>query len=494
MDISELNSNQKEEYDLICSSNFFDDEYYRTMYDLDEYDDSIVHFLKIGVHKNYNPSDSFDTSFYLKRYPDVKKSGLNPFVHYIKYGSDEGRIPKFLSDFEITKLGITSINMANDYLRILYSGLFDAEYYSKKYCINDDMDPIVHYLKFGSSRGYNPSPSFDINYYLENNPQARTSGLDPFVFFIMQGSWDFSLTKNHTIQEFLNMDLKLSLRGKNGYFFLINDTNNELRQHFDVNYKNRFNPMDFSTDYYFKNNLFNDFGIEYFFFIIPDKSIVCKNLLPFDVDIIKRNINSLPQIIDFSEYLNHTHFYKLDSHLNFKASELLSFKFLNYIDNGLSIGEWNNCIEDNFEEFEIVSSSDLISEKNWSYGAYEQISLKEKSYSMKDVVIKPKKLVSKNIWDEFKFFGNRESFYFKNPNSISNKTALIFRDSTFDFFKWYFLFYFKEIFFYWDHGTVDSKLINLVNPDVIIEARVERFLEDLMRVDWVKNKIHIFTD
>lgn len=493
MDISELGSNQ-EEYSLISSSGFFDEDYYHTMYDLDEKDDAIVHFLKIGVYKNYNPSDSFSTDFYLKRYPDVKKSGMNPLVHYIKYGVNEGRIPKFLSDSEIIELNITSPYMADNYLRILYSGLFDEKYYCNKYHLTNDMNPIVHYLKFGSSKGYNPSPSFDVNYYLENNPQAKDSGIDPFVFFIMQESWDFSLTKNNTIHELLDMDLKLSLRGKNGFFFLINDGNCELRQHFDVNYKNRFDSVTFISDYYFKNNLFNDFGIDYFFFNIPDKSIICKNLLPFDVDVIKRNINLVPQIVDFSEYLNHTHFYKWDTHMNFKAGELLSFKFLNHVDNNLSIGEWNTVIEDNFEEFEKIPSSDLISQKNWSYGPQEQIFLNKRAHNIKDVVIKPKKLLSKKIWDEFKVCGNRESFYFKNPNSISDKTALIFRDSTFDYLKWYFLFYFKEIFFYWDHGTVDSKLINLVKPDVIIEARVERFLEGLMRSDWVKNKINIFTD
>ena len=100
--------------------------------------------------------------------------------------------------------------------------------------------------------------------------------------------------------------------------------------------------------------------------------------------------------------------------------------------------------------------------------------------------------MSKDIWDDFKSFGIRESFYWENPNSFSDKTALIFRDSTFNYFQWYFAFYFKEIFLYWDHGTVDDELIRLVNPDVIIEARVERFIENSITPDWVKNKENIF--
>lgn len=34
----------------------------------------------------------FDTGSYLQRYPDVAKSGMDPFDHYILHGQNEGRI------------------------------------------------------------------------------------------------------------------------------------------------------------------------------------------------------------------------------------------------------------------------------------------------------------------------------------------------------------------------------------------------------------------
>ena len=35
----------------------------------------------------------FDESFYLKRYPDIKRSNLNAFNHFIKQGYKAGRLP-----------------------------------------------------------------------------------------------------------------------------------------------------------------------------------------------------------------------------------------------------------------------------------------------------------------------------------------------------------------------------------------------------------------
>lgn len=491
MDLSKINSYQKEEYNVILDSGLFDCEYYCKKYDLDEDVDPIFHYILIGVFKGYNPSPDFDTNYYLNQYIDVKKNKINPFVHYIKYGRNEGRIPRFLTDSEIEELGITSLHMANNYLIILHSGLFDEEYYSNTYSFKD-MDPIVHYLKVGFARFYNPAPFFDTVYYLENHPEIKESNINPFVHFIKFGFGDISLAKKYRLSDFLNMNLNLSLKGKKGYIFLINDGNCELRQHFDTTYQNRFNRFDFLDNYYYKKNLFNENDMDYFFFNIPDKSVICKNLLPFDVDLVKRNISLVPEIIDFSDYLNPTHYYKWDSHLNYKGSEILSFKFLNHMDKELSIGDWNSLLGDNFEESVEIGSSDLLATKNWSYGEDERIKLWKENQLTKETIIKPANLISKDIWDDFKSFGSRDSFYWENPNSFSDKTALIFRDSTFNYFQWYFAFYFKEIFLYWDHGTVDDELIRLVNPDVIIEARVERFIENLITPDWVKNKENIF--
>ena len=66
--------------------------------------------------------------------------------------------------------------------------------------------------------------------------------------------------------------------------------------------------------------------------------------------------------------------------------------------------------------------------------------------------------------------------------------VLIFHDSTIEFLKYSFMFYFKEMFLFWDHGQVKKDLIEWFNPDLILEIRVERFMENYYRPDWVINK------
>jgi hypothetical protein len=50
-----------------------------------------AHFNAFGRFENRDPNAYFDTSFYLGQYPDVAASGLNPFQHFIQFGSKEFR-------------------------------------------------------------------------------------------------------------------------------------------------------------------------------------------------------------------------------------------------------------------------------------------------------------------------------------------------------------------------------------------------------------------
>ncbi len=53
--------------------------------------DPLVHFIWFGGYEGRNPSDKFISSKYLNAYSDVKKSGINPYVHYMLYGKSEKR-------------------------------------------------------------------------------------------------------------------------------------------------------------------------------------------------------------------------------------------------------------------------------------------------------------------------------------------------------------------------------------------------------------------
>lgn len=62
--------------------------------------DPLRHFVAHGWGEGRNPNGTFDTDSYLERRPDVADAGVNPFLHYIRYGryeeagaSIEGRTP-----------------------------------------------------------------------------------------------------------------------------------------------------------------------------------------------------------------------------------------------------------------------------------------------------------------------------------------------------------------------------------------------------------------
>ena len=50
------------------------------------------HYLTLGYLEGKQPSEHFDGLSYLKAYPDVAEQGVNPLVHYLKYGKKEGRV------------------------------------------------------------------------------------------------------------------------------------------------------------------------------------------------------------------------------------------------------------------------------------------------------------------------------------------------------------------------------------------------------------------
>ena len=73
-------------------------------------------------------SGCFDAAYYLKKNTDVKKSGMDPLMHYVLFGGAEGRDP---------------------------SGEFDSKYYL---ACNADVresraNPLLHYLKVGQKEG-----------------------------------------------------------------------------------------------------------------------------------------------------------------------------------------------------------------------------------------------------------------------------------------------------------------------------------------------------
>ena len=110
----------------------FDEKYY-----LKKYPDvkksrlsPLNHYLYHGFKEGKQPGRLFDGNKYLKEYSDVNKSGLNPLVHYVLHGKKEGR-KTFRGDYNALKQDIRKLNKKINYQNSIlnsYNKLFNDLY------------------------------------------------------------------------------------------------------------------------------------------------------------------------------------------------------------------------------------------------------------------------------------------------------------------------------------------------------------------------------
>jgi hypothetical protein len=116
--------------------------------------------LKCGLEKH---PPLFDPGYYLKEYPDVRDSGMDPYLHYVLHGISEKRNP-------------------NRY--------FNTWWYLERNpdANRDGVDPLDHYLREGTRRGLDPSAEFSTQSYLERHPGLKKSGMNPLQHFLIERS------------------------------------------------------------------------------------------------------------------------------------------------------------------------------------------------------------------------------------------------------------------------------------------------------------------
>lgn len=97
--------------------------------------------------------------------------------------------------FHPSKL-ISHLKLSRNHKRNIHvikkSSYFDINYYLEN---NPDVtqsgiNPIVHYLLNGGFEGRNPSELFDSSYYLESNPDVKEAGVNPLLHYIQNGRYE----------------------------------------------------------------------------------------------------------------------------------------------------------------------------------------------------------------------------------------------------------------------------------------------------------------
>ena len=155
---------------LLEESEYFDEEWYRRVYHIDEDIDAKFHYMVEGWRLDYNPSPKFITGEYMRQNKDVAGVGKNPLVHYLKYGKNEGR------DIETKQR-----SLLND------CEYFDEEWYRKKYKITEQIDAKYHYLTEGWKLGYDPSLNFSTKSYLQFHGDVNAAGINPLLHYLNSG-------------------------------------------------------------------------------------------------------------------------------------------------------------------------------------------------------------------------------------------------------------------------------------------------------------------
>src|SRR5260370_6130684 len=104
----------------------------------------------------------FDTDWYLEKNPEVKKAGMDPLQHYLRYGAQQDRDPH---------------------------PLFETKWYlsQRPELTNIGLTPLEHYISYGGREGRSPHPEFDSQFYMRNHPESVIGERTPLTHYLTVG-------------------------------------------------------------------------------------------------------------------------------------------------------------------------------------------------------------------------------------------------------------------------------------------------------------------
>jgi len=279
-------------------------------------------------------------------------------------------------------------------------------------------------------------------------------------------------------KEFMN--LKKSFKGKGNFLFLVNDRNNEIKQHYDPNFNFSFDLDRFKKSQLSKEQYCNKRNINYHLFVIPDRSIVLKDYLPFEVGQPYRIVDNLVDVAtDLLPIFDDVDYIPTDTHMTHLSAGKCVAYMLSKMHPEKTMSEYSNELWDHLNTVFRPHSGDLVFGPNWSYGDNDDYLSRFKKINLVKIENTDDiKSLDDKLPFEFRKVGKRETLYYRNENSISDKKLLLCSASSMNYVKKHFIAYYREVICYWDHWYFNQDLVDWFKPDDINELRVERFLED----------------
>ena len=283
-----------------------------------------------------------------------------------------------------------------------------------------------------------------------------------------------------------------TLFGKDDYLFLINDACRSLENH--CNYRTLFNFNYINVYYKYIESK------KILFFMFPNKEIICKHYLPDKYKIINRDkmnyykLNFFDLFYDSTKLFDVNDFYKTDTHINLQGMLKFYNEACKIISEKLNINIKSRYFDIKLKE--VIGNGDLIQGVNIGTNIAKKI--KEKLYYIDDDIsiingIYGKKtfydknnnikLLDKNLknisdnYDKKSLYWNdikHVIIYSKNENINNNIKVVIFYDSFLASTLNLYTELFNEV--YMIKSIFNTKFIEYINPDFVLEFRIERFL------------------
>ena len=145
----------------------------------------------------------FDSKYYLDNNPDVAEDinerydkRYNDIDVSVQLDRAELSNPNNTSSFSDYGGAVAHYDAHGATERRDPSPLFDTQYYLQQNPDvasalaggNFDGDPLLHYVEAGATEGRDPNPYFDYDYYLAQNPGITEAGLNPLEHYVLFGS------------------------------------------------------------------------------------------------------------------------------------------------------------------------------------------------------------------------------------------------------------------------------------------------------------------
>lgn len=134
----------KENIELIRNSKYFDENYYR-LEKPNVKGDLCKDYYYNGWKEGKSPSFEFSNNFYLKNYKDVENAGINPLLHYLKFGRAENRLIE-------KDNGLT--------LKKIYEKVYRCPYFYKTYICDTEIKRVNLFFEFIDSKVYDMKDLF----------------------------------------------------------------------------------------------------------------------------------------------------------------------------------------------------------------------------------------------------------------------------------------------------------------------------------------------